>query len=359
MTSPLHSLILREAKQHPLTIARFMEWALQHPEYGYYRRHDPLGLEGDFVTAPEVSQMFGELLGLWCVDYWQQMGQPAPFALVELGPGRGTLMADALRAARMVPEFIAAVQLWLLESNADLRVRQADLLAASEPQWLADLGALPEMPTIILANEFFDALPIRQMRRTDSGWVERCIGALDEQLGWVDVAAPVALVAQLSAEQRALPVGATAEISPAAREIMQTCVRHIVARGGALLALDYGYTEPDGQPSFQAVARHSYSNPLLAPGEVDLTAHVDFTALATCAALAGGKIWPVREQGAFLAHLGLHQRAAQLAAGGDVQTKAAVAAAVERLSHPATMGSLFKVLCVTADFGMIPAGGAP
>lgn len=336
-----------------------MDWALQHPKYGYYRRHDPLGLEGDFITAPEVSQMFGELLGLWCVDCWQQLGRPSPFALVELGPGRGTLMADALRAARMVPEFIAAAQIVLLESNADLRARQAEMLAAYQPQWLDDLSALPEMPTIILANEFFDALPIRQMVRTDSGWVERCIGALDERLGWVDVAAPVALVAQLSAEQHALPVGATAEISLAAREIMDICVRHIVARGGALLALDYGYTEPDGQPSFQAVAKHNYSDPLLAPGEADLTAHVDFNALATCAALAGGKIWPVREQGGFLADLGLHQRAAQLAAGGDAQTKAAVAAAVERLSHPAAMGALFKALCVTADFGMIPAGATP
>jgi NADH dehydrogenase [ubiquinone] 1 alpha subcomplex assembly factor 7 len=162
MSSPLYSLIAREAAQRPLTIARYMEWALQHPEYGYYRQHDPLGLAGDFVTAPEISQMFGELIGLWCVDCWWQMGQPAEFVLLELGPGRGTLMADALRAARKTPAFMQAVRLHLLESNEVLRQQQSERLTAYAPVWVTSLSEVPAVPTLIIANEFFDALPIRQ-----------------------------------------------------------------------------------------------------------------------------------------------------------------------------------------------------
>ena len=175
MTNPLYELITREAAQHPLTVARFMEWALQHPEHGYYRQGQPLGAAGDFITAPEISQIFGELIGLWCVDVWWQMGQPPAFTLLELGPGRGTLMVDVLRAAAKQPKFLSAMQLVLYETNSDFRALQSAKLGGYNPVWRDDLLDLPAVPTIIIANEFFDALPVRQFMRRANGWVERCM----------------------------------------------------------------------------------------------------------------------------------------------------------------------------------------
>jgi NADH dehydrogenase [ubiquinone] 1 alpha subcomplex assembly factor 7 len=348
--SALLPLIAREAAQRPLTIARLMEWALQHPEHGYYRQHDPLGVAGDFITAPEISQMFGEMLGLWCVEQWQRLGCPAPFALLELGPGRGTLLADALRAARVAPAFLAALQLYLLESNATLRAKQAQVLAAYNPIWLEQVAgewALPAVPTLIIANEFFDALPIHQLLRRATGWVERCVGALDGQLGWVDVPAALAALAQLTAAQQALPVDAVAELCPSARVLVKHITSHIVTHGGALLAIDYGYMQPTGSPSFQAVSRHAPVDPLAAPGQADLTAHVDFGALAMAATQAGGNA-VLAEQGEFLQALGMEQRLQQLLLHADAAGGEALAAAYRRLTHPHAMGSLFKVLLVTA-----------
>jgi len=346
VSNPLYELIAREAVQHPLTIARYMAWALQHPVHGYYRQHDPLGMLGDFITAPEVSQMFGELLGLWCVECWQQMGCPDSFALLELGPGRGTLMADALRAAQAVPEFTAAMQLFLLESNVDLRAQQAAKLAAYQPVWLETVGELPAMPTLMIANEFFDALPIRQLVRREAGWFERCIGALEGALGWVEVPADVA-AARLTEAQQSLPLGAVVEWSVEAVTLMQQLAQHVVDHSGAMLVIDYGYAEPTGEPTFQAVAHHAFVDPLAAPGQADLTAQVDFTALAQAAHQAGAQVWPLQEQGAFLTMLGIQQRAAQLANRAAPVMRDALTASLYRLTADDAMGKLFKVLCVT------------
>lgn len=356
MPNPLYDLILREAAQHPLSVARYMEWALQHPEHGYYRQGNPLGAAGDFITAPEISQMFGELVGLWCVDAWWQMGQPEAFTLLELGPGRGTLMADALRAASRQAGFMAAMQLALYESNPDLRALQAEKLGAYRPLWRDNLLDLPALPTLIIANEFFDALPIRQFVHRDAGWMERCIGAEAGRLGWVDVPLSPLQLQMLSPEQRALPPGAIVEIGLPAQDIMRQCTGTIVRYGGAFLTFDYGYLVPDGQPTFQAVARHAAADPLAAPGTADLTAQVNFAALEDAAHAAGAVVWDVREQGEFLRALGVEQRATQLAKHAAPAEQAAIAAACRRLTAPEAMGKLFKVLCVTGTPALIPAG---
>jgi NADH dehydrogenase [ubiquinone] 1 alpha subcomplex assembly factor 7 len=356
MKNPLYERIAREAAQHPLTIARYMEWALQHPEYGYYRQGQPLGAAGDFVTAPDISQIFGELIGLWCVDIWWQMGQPPAFTLLELGPGRGTLMADALRAAAKQPRFLQAMQLVLHESNPDLRALQSVKLGAYRPAWRDDLLDLPALPTIIIANEFFDALPVRQFVRRASGWMERCIGVADGTLGWVDVPLTPLQKQMLTREEQALPIDAVVEIGLPAIDIMRQCAGNIVRYGGALLTFDYGSLVPSGQPTFQAVARHAVTDPLAAPGEADLTAHVNFAALESAALAAGATVWDVQEQGAFLQALGLAQRAAQLAERTDAVGKAALAAACQRLTAPDAMGKLFKVFCLTGTPALIPAG---
>lgn len=356
MTNPLYDFIAREAAQHPLTVARFMEWALQHPEHGYYRQGQPLGADGDFITAPEISQIFGELIGLWCVDVWWQMGQPPAFTLLELGPGRGTLMSDALRAAAKQPKFLSAMQLVLYETNGDLRVQQKAKLGSFSPVWRDDLHDLPAVPTIIIANEFFDALPVRQFMRRAAGWVERCIGVAEGKLGWVDVPLTPLQKQMLTVEQQALPLNAAVEICLPALDIMRQCAGNIVRYGGALLTFDYGYLVPDGRPTFQAVARHAATDPLAAPGAADLTAHVNFAALENAALAAGATVWEVQEQGAFLQALGLMQRAAQLAARADEEGKAAIAAGCQRLTAPEAMGKLFKVFCVTGSDALIPAG---
>lgn len=356
MPNLLYDLIVREAAQHPLTVARYMEWALQHPEHGYYRQGSPLGAAGDFITAPEISQIFGELIGLWCVDAWWQMGQPEAFTLLELGPGRGTLMADALRAASKQAGFMAALQLEFYESNMDLRAVQAEKLGAYRPQWRDNLLDLPALPTLIIANEFFDALPVRQFVHRAAGWMERCIGVEAGKLGWVDAPLTPLQRQMLSPEQRALPQGAVVEIGLPAQDIMRQCAGTIVRYGGALLTFDYGYLVPDGRPTFQAVAHHAATDPLAEPGMADLTTLVNFAALEDAAHAAGATVWAVQEQGEFLRALGLEQRAAQLAQRAAPAEQAAIAAACQRLTAPEVMGKLFKVLCVTGTPALIPAG---
>lgn len=381
MSGALHAIIVRAAVAAPLTIAQYMELALQHPEHGYYRRHDPLGARGDFITAPEISQMFGELLGLWCVDMWGKLGSPNSFTLCELGPGRGTLLRDVLRAAQTVPAFVEACRIHLLESNADLRAAQAVALAAQRPQWLDSLDALPAQPTICIANEFFDALPIHQFSHRESGWHENCVGGADGKLQWVAVpTAPLILPSfprrreshssnvspsgekwnsRLRGNDEVVldyPPGTTIETSPAAVGIMQTLSQHIAVHGGAILALDYGYDAPSGNPTFQALSRHSFADPLQDPGQADLTAHVDFGALTATARAQATHVWPLRTQGAFLHALGIDRRRDQLSRNATPTQRDALIAAHRRLTDSAQMGTLFKVLCVTSTEFLIPAG---
>ncbi len=338
--TPLEAIIRRQiAASGPLTIADYMALCLGHPEHGYYRKQDPLGARGDFITAPEISQMFGEMIGLWLAQVWIDMGRPAPFRLVELGPGRGTLMADALRAAAAAPGFREAADLWLVETSPTLRAAQAGALGAHAPHWADAFAEVPAGPILLVANEFFDALPIRQIRRTGGVWRERVIGLAGDRLTW-------GLGAEIPHADA--PEGAIREFSPLSTAVISEIAARISRETGAALIIDYGYgeTPPMGGDTFQALRRHGYADPLEDPGEADLTAHVDFGALA--APRPGVRFAPLTTQGVFLERLGIAARAATLAknVANDVNSVNAIATALRRLIHPDEMGSLFKALAL-------------
>ncbi|MGE0726127.1 MAG: class I SAM-dependent methyltransferase, partial [Alphaproteobacteria bacterium] len=323
---------------------------------GYYRRGDPLGAGGDFTTAPEISQMFGELIGLWCVEGWRAAGAPAPFALVELGPGRGTLMADALRAARVDPRFGASAALHLVETSRPLRERQRATLAAASPAWHDDLDAVPDLPVVLVANEFLDALPVRQFARTSAGWRERCVG-LDGDGGFAFVLAdapPPASALPAIAGEPAL--GAIVERRPAAEMIAAAIGRRVAARGGCALLIDYGHGGGVGD-TLQALAGGRRSMPLESPGTADLTAHVDFAAVAAAARATGAAAWGPATQCHLLRALGIETRAERLAAARP-DRRAEIGAALHRLIAVGEMGTLFRALAITRADAPAPAGFA-
>ncbi len=355
----LGELLARRIGAHgPLSVADYMAEALGHPEYGYYATRDPLGRAGDFITAPEISQIFGELIGLWCADLWDRMGRPAPILLAELGPGRGTLMADALRAARTLPGFIEAARLHLVETSPVLRGVEARALAGFRPEWHDSIASLPEGPLVVIANEFLDALPIRQFVKTAAGWREKLIGLSAEENGLAFAAAPgpTPALALIPPAFAAAPEGSHFEVSPAALAIADALARRFAATGGAALFIDYGYWPRGLGDTLQAVRRHRRHDILAAPGEADLTAHVDFAAIAEAAANAGARVWGPVAQGEFLRRLGLPARAERLLQGASPAQAADIGAACRRLTDPAERGTLFKALCIAAPGTPEPAG---
>jgi NADH dehydrogenase [ubiquinone] 1 alpha subcomplex assembly factor 7 len=326
-------------------VADFMAACLADPEHGYYMRREPFGRAGDFITAPEISQIFGELIGLWAVGVWEMMGSPDPFVLAELGPGRGTLMADMLRTAKVKPEFLRAASVHLIEMSPRLReVQQATLASSGHAmQWHLRLDDIPRGPTIFVANEFFDAMPVRQFQWQDGSWSERVVGLnADDQLAFGLV--PI--------EQRPLtvplPDGAIVEASPTGKAVMIRIAERIVREGGAALIVDYGSERPGYGDTLQAVRQHKYESPFAMPGAADVTAHVDFSALVQTAEAAGATTRPVMGQGEFLVRLGLVERAQVLGRGKDAKTRDAIAGAIERLAGQKAMGQLFKVLAVSS-----------
>ncbi|MFO1208070.1 MAG: SAM-dependent methyltransferase [Amaricoccus sp.] len=350
--TPLEALIRdRIAAQGPLTVEAWMALALGHPEHGYYATRDPFGPAGDFVTAPEISQMFGELVGAWAAQAWADQGRPDRFVLAELGPGRGTLMRDALRAAAGMPGFRDAAELWLVETSPALRRLQAEMLAGAAPRWAAGVDALPDAPLFAIANEFFDALPIRQFQRADALWRERLVALDGDRLGfgW----APPRPDADLDARFPRAPDGAVVELNPSGEAVAARLGARIAARGGAALVIDYGAAEGTGD-TLQAVRRHLPVDPLDAPGTADLTAHVGFGALARAARPA--RAWGPVGQGAFLETLGITGRARALARGRAGPALDAIVAAHRRLTHPDEMGNLFRVLALAPDEAPTPPG---
>lgn len=335
----------RIALEGGITIAAYMETVLAGTG-GYYRDRDPLGEGGDFITAPEVSQMFGELLGLWCIDTWRRLGAPDPVHLVELGPGRGTLMADALRAARVAPDFLAAKQLHLVEINAELRRQQQDRLADHAPLWHESIADLPDGPLLVIANEFLDALPVHQFVMTDQGWRERMVLLREDALAF-GLATPGAALALLRAPHKQARPGEIAETSPAAIALVDGLARRLMAHSGAALFIDYGPAESGLGDSFQALRHHRFHDPLRDPGEADLTAHVDFAALADVVRQAGAGVFGPVTQGDFLRSLGLELRSEMLAEKADPATAEILRRQCRRLIAPGEMGRLFKVLAVT------------
>ena len=339
---------LREiiAQEGPISLERYMSLALSHPRYGYYTTREPFGVAGDFVTAPEISQMFGELIGLWALEVWRMAGAPAPMRLVELGPGRGTLMADGLRAMRSV--LAEPIEVHLVETSPRLLEMQQQTLAMYEVpiRWHQNLDAIPSGTAIFIANEFFDALPVQHFVRTEGGWCERVVG-LDG-----DSKLQFRLRPHAAGDiQPAAPEGSMIEISPQAREIVGTLSRRIASEGGALLIIDYGYRETRPGETLQAVRDHRFVDLLDAPGESDLTAHVDFAALAREAKAAGARIHGPVIQAQFLSALGIAERAQMLKRMASPQQARAIETAFARLTDRTkrtSMGELFKAMAITA-----------
>lgn len=352
-------LARRIAVEGPLSLLDVMADVLMHPEHGYYAIRDPFGEAGDFITAPEVSQMFGELIGLWAAVVWQGLGTPASVQLIELGPGRGTLMADALRAARQVPAFRAALTPHLVEASPVLRARQRERLAGEGAVWHADLSTLPDGPAVFLANEFFDALPIVQLVHDGGVWRERRVGVDAKGGGFVWTLAPgtsphaVLLAPDIG---HTAADGALAEVSPPSLNVARAIADRLAASGGAGLAIDYGHGVSAVGDTLQAVRRHAYADILGTLGQADLTAHVDFAALARVVTEAGCSVHGPVDQGAFLRRLGIEARAARLMDAADTSTQADLRSALHRLIDPEEMGTLFKVVAWTAPGDPVPPG---
>ncbi|WP_136441743.1 class I SAM-dependent methyltransferase [Pacificoceanicola onchidii] len=348
MNALADSLKRQIATTGPLSLAEYMTACLLHPEHGYYTTRDPLGAKGDFTTAPEISQMFGELLGLCLAQSWLDHGAPERFVLAELGPGRGTLMADALRATRAVPGFHAAAELYLVEASPSLRVLQAERLAEHAPAWCGSVDDLPDGPLFLIANEFFDALPIRQFSREGTGWRECVVGLSGGKLarGLTDA------VPQDGLEHRLEDTadGDVIETCAPAQRVAESVGARIAAQGGTALLIDYGDWRSRGD-TFQALENHAPSDPFANPGQADLTAHVDFEAIAKAAAPASHSA--MTHQGVFLERLGITPRAQALAQKLEGDALQSHIAAHRRLTHPSEMGSLFKVLA------LYPQGAAP
>jgi NADH dehydrogenase [ubiquinone] 1 alpha subcomplex assembly factor 7 len=359
--TPLESIIKQIiAQDGPISVARFMELCLAHPVHGYYMTRDPFGCAGDFTTAPEISQMFGELIGLWAADTWQKMGAPAKIALVELGPGRGTLMSDALRAAKSVPTFSASLEVHLVEISPILRESQRNTLANYNVTWHQSIDTLPACPTLIIANEFFDAFPIRQFMKQSTGWHERLVGlnevgdlifGLSPQQA-VEVL-PSTLVGEGASKRRVRGInniptyGSIFEISEASRDVAYSLYQHLKSHSGAALFVDYGHIKSGVGDTLQALKAHKMVSPLEAIGEADLTAHVDFEALSKAAIQAGINVQEPITQAAFFKYLGIEHRATTLVKSAKTeQQKQDIETALQRLTNttPTGMGSLFKVL---------------
>ena len=347
--TPLEQILKSQiAAQGPMSVAEYMSTCLLHPEHGYYSTRDPFGAGGDFITAPEISQMFGELIGLTLAQVWMDQGQPAKIALAELGPGRGTLMADILRTAKAVPSFAQACEIHLIEASPKLREVQAATLSAHTPIWHDHVDQLPsDLPLYAIANEFFDALPIRQMVRDGERWRERQIGLENDALAF-GLSAPAPLTT-LDHRLSDTKDGDLVEICAPAPLIMRALAERIETNGGTALVFDYGDWRSLGD-TLQAVHAHEKVYSLLKPGQSDLTSHVDFEALITNMPCTHSRLTP---QGVFLERLGITDRAQALAKSLGGTALERHIAAHRRLAHPDEMGTIFKTLA------LFPKGAHP
>lgn len=344
MTPLEQALIRRIRAEGPMTVAEYMSLCLTHPEHGYYTTRDPFGGKGDFITAPEVSQMFGELIGLALAQYWMDVGRPDPFVLAELGPGRGTLMADALRATAAVPGFHRAVTLCLVEASGVLRDVQKAALSGYDVQWVDGVDRLPDGPLFLVANEFFDAIPIRQFLRKGDGWVERLIG-LDDAGELAFGLGPQTAYGLLQDKVESTKEGDIVEVSAGQTALMGEVGQRIAEHGGLALVIDYG-DWGTGADTLQALAGHRKVGPLDLPGQSDLTAHVDFSALAKDLP-EGATHSKLMKQGEVLACWGIVQRAEALAENLESEALQSHVAAFHRLTSADEMGSLFRMMAVT------------
>jgi NADH dehydrogenase [ubiquinone] 1 alpha subcomplex assembly factor 7 len=348
-STPLEEEIRRRiARAGPMPVRQFMSLCLSHPEHGYYMTRDPLGRSGDFITSPEVTQVFGELLGLWAASAWHRMGEPENVRLIELGPGRGTMMLDALRAAQVAPAFRAAIVLHLVEISPVLQELQQQTLATIDVPvtWHQSFDEVPDGPAIILANEMLDALPVNQAIKQFNGWYERVVeidGGGNLAFGMANEVIP--LFDQLvPASMRDAPIGTIYEWR--ADNLPLAIGRRLAHQGGAALLIDYGHMASASGDTLQAVGSHAFVNPLEQAGEVDLTAHVDFQAFALAAESMGAQIYGPIRQADLLRNLGIEKRAATLRKFAPPAKAAEIDTAIKRLlgEGPTEMGKLFKAV---------------
>jgi NADH dehydrogenase [ubiquinone] 1 alpha subcomplex assembly factor 7 len=343
----------------PMPIAEYMRMCLTHRQHSYYIKHDPIGAGGDFITAPEISQMFGELIGVWLATVWQQMGAPENVRLIELGPGRGTMMVDALRAAKKVPAFLSAIVLHLVEVSPTLRKMQKERLEllGVPAFWHPTLEEVPAGPSLLIANEFIDALPVRQAVRQAGAWYERVVEIdADGKLAIGTAREPLPnFDATLHPDLRMSPDGSIYEWR-ADGFVFELARR--VRDGGAALIIDYGHVRCGLGETLQAVSGHGYVSPLNSPGDVDLTAHVDFDALAQRAESMGARIHGPVLQRDWLRRLGIDQRAAALKSRAPYGKALEIDQTLARLMAGGArgMGELFKVIAI-ADPKLAPPPG--
>lgn len=346
------------AQDGPLTIAQYMSFCLLDPEAGYYATRPALGGDGDFITAPETSQMFGELIGLWSAQSWLELGSPNPCQVIEFGPGRGALMIDLWRAGKALPAFRAAARLNLIEPSAPLRRVQGQRLAAvgARADWIDALERAPAGPAILIGNEFLDCLPVRQFLRTERGWRERVVGRDGEALVFGLAAGP-APIDLIPASLREAGAGAVAETRAGLSSFVRALAARLHAGPGRALFIDYGAAETTGGDTFQAVRAHRSADPLAEPGEADLTAHVDFAEIAALARGQGLVVAGPIGQGAFLTALGIALRAEALKKA-QPEKAPVIARQLQRLIAPDQMGGLFQAICLSSP-GLPPAAGFP
>jgi SAM-dependent MidA family methyltransferase len=340
----------------PIPVNEYMALCLFDPQDGYYTAREPFGAAGDFVTAPEISQMFGELIAVWLYQAWLATGRPMPVTIAEIGPGRGTLMKDMLRSfSRLDPALAASASFAMIETSPRLTDIQKQTLAATPARigWHETIDTLPQAPLLIVGNELFDAVPIRQFIRAGAGWRERVIGLDDvDDLRFFAGAGSVD-PALLPDDAANAPQGAIVEVAPARAALMAAIAERVARHGGAGLFLDYGHLRPGLGDTLQALRKHNHEDVLANPGEADLTAHVDFAALAAMAR-AHGVDAQLATQGEFLISMGLLERAGLLGAAANEQARQTIADAVERLAGPQAMGDLFKVLAVLPRGTAVP-----
>ena len=350
--SPLEERLVSLIRQNgPISVEDYMTDALCNPHDGYYSNQPAIGVDGDFITAPEISQVFGELIGLWLLEAWRAIGSPAVFNLVELGPGRGVLMADILRAARLRTDFMNGAQLWLLETSGRLRLEQQNRLKPSglKPLWADDIDDIPPAPTLIIANEFFDCLPIKQFIITERGWRERLVGVDNEtgRLGFLPGKTPPPASYDLP-DVEDHEVGDIYEIGFIAREWTRKLTTRLLTDRGCMLVFDYGHVTSGIGDTLQAVRRHQYWPPLIAPGLADLTAHVNFEHLSRFALERGASVHGPISQGRFLDQLGLSLRVEMLCKGKNDKEANEIRAGAARIAMPDQMGEIFKTMCIAS-----------
>lgn len=364
--TPLASIIIetirsRGADGH-MDLGEYMALCLGHPEHGYYMTRDPFGKGGDFTTAPEISQMFGEMIGAWLADTWMNMGEPSNVILLECGAGRGTLMADAMRATKQVAGFHEAVQLHLLEISPVLKLAQQDALKGYDATWHSDIESVPtDSPLLILGNEFLDALPVRQLVFTDAGWQEKVIKIdINDTLRLYEIEADSKVKTLIPPMLIPSKIGGHLEVSLEQNDFISKISKIVLKQGGNAIFLDYGFIHNVAGDTLQAVKNHSYCDVLDSPGEVDLTAHVNFARLSQQLMEENLTVHGPVSQGEFLKRLGITVRAEDLRRVATDKQRVEIDVALKRLTGDKTkdgeMGTLFKVIAFSSDPAINLAG---